>query len=416
VRKLSRAWILLAVAGFCLSAEFRVYAADARSVVTIYCKDSSGSSQGTGFLFGQDGLIVTAYHVVENAKTIEIRDNSFRLLSGITIEHLDPEHDIAILKSTPTGLPGLVPTTEIQPAQTGIVVVGSPRGTSRQTFSGQITSDGQIDSMSLSGANARPIFARSIAIFTTDVTIYSGMSGAPVLSQSGEVIGILSGSYEEGRGIGWAIPIGYALDLLRNPSSNITVNQVGVWPAMDLMGPAWISLKRSFGKQFDSDQIGQLETLESLFLNLRGRWKSEIDRYDSINGCNLTLINVPKLTFERVDEDQTAITGEMKQSLTMTTVPVDPHYPVSNMEEVCNQSNTGDTSVSQKTSTNSGTVKLRVLDFDSADKLRYQVHIKDCEGWYCKASSYGDQAERVLEIISDTKLRLDNFIFTKSDE
>ena len=48
------------------------------SVVTIYCKSrAGGSSQGTGFVFGSQGFIVTAYHVVQNAERIDIYDASF---------------------------------------------------------------------------------------------------------------------------------------------------------------------------------------------------------------------------------------------------------------------------------------------------------------------------------------------------
>src|SRR5579863_2354898 len=69
------------------------------SVVTIYASGKFGSAQGTGFVFGEGGRIVTAYHVVQSASRIEVRDSSFREFRNLIVEYIDPRRDVAVLSS-----------------------------------------------------------------------------------------------------------------------------------------------------------------------------------------------------------------------------------------------------------------------------------------------------------------------------
>ena len=114
-------------------------------------------------------------------------------------------------------------------------------------------------------------------MYPVDVTIYSGMSGAPLLSSDNSVIGVFSGSYTEGRGIGWAIPIKYALDLMSQPQMGRRADQIGAWPSLTLMNSRWISLKRSYDQPFEPEHIAELEILEQA----RGRRRT--DSPDLIN-------------------------------------------------------------------------------------------------------------------------------------
>jgi hypothetical protein len=408
VRILSERY-LRSVVAFAVLTTGIVHADVGSSIVTIYCQDNSGSSQGTGFILAPEELIVTAYHVVQNAKTITVRDSSFTELPGIVVEYIDPGHDVAILKSEHTDLPGLTPTIEVQAPQSEIVVRGSPRGTPKQVFSGQITSDGKISSLSLSDDNGKKLFAKDIEIYTTDITLYSGMSGAPVLTSSGQVIGILSGSFQEGRGIGWAIPISYALDLLSSPPKEQSAGQIGLWPALDLMGPSWLSYKRSYGKRFDSEHIGELEILETMFRTLRGTWISESKGYKSLEECDLVQTNSPKWIFDRVDQDEAAIIGDLEETFTTTVFP-QTHHP--GEQERCNELAFADSSVSKKLSQMSGTLSLKVLRVESK-KLDMRLQVTDCSGVYCKPAIYDEQHLDNLQIISESKLRSGDFILMK---
>src|SRR5262249_5237288 len=141
------------------------------SIVTIYTKTPSGSSQGTGFVLGTHGLIVTAYHVIQDANSITVRDAAFRELPDMSIEHIDPQHDLAILRST-TGnqLSGLKPADGPPAAQAGISVAGSPRGLPKQVLYGRLTSNGTVSSTTISAADGKAIFAQNIDVYPVDVT------------------------------------------------------------------------------------------------------------------------------------------------------------------------------------------------------------------------------------------------------
>jgi hypothetical protein len=402
--------------------------ADVReSVVTIYCQDSAGSSQGTGFILGPNSLIVTAYHVVQDAKTITIRDSSFKELSGIVVQYIDPQHDIAILKSEHADLLGLTPTTEIQASQTEIVIRGSPRGTPKQTFSGQITSDGTIHSISLSDARGRSIFARDIDVYTTDITLYSGMSGAPVLSTTGQVIGVLSGSYDEGRGTGWAIPITYALDLLNTPPKGVTAGQMGVWPALDLMGPSWISYKRSYSKKFDSLHIGQLEILETVYPNLRGKWTAtRKDRVLSGDTPTASCYGVVtyniEYTFDAIDEAKAIIPAHFASTVVVNSdlnlkIITNDAEQRETYRVACAMKVVGD-ATGKNTSSFKASDQLSVGDVASfSDKqiLNVKHFVTDCTGDLCAADKYGRQDVGDFELISPTKIRWGDTILTKME-
>jgi S1-C subfamily serine protease len=367
---------------------------------------------------GPDGLIVTAYHVIQDATAVTIRDSSFETLPNVIVQYIDPIHDIAILKSSRRDLPGLTPTTDSQVAQTGILVRGSPRGTPKQVFSGQITSEGVIHSTSLADSRGKQIFAKDINIYTIDITIYSGMSGAPVLTSAGNVIGVLSGSYDEVRGIGWAIPIAYALDLLNSAPKGVPAASIGVWPALDLMGPSWLSYKRSYGKKFDSAHIGQLEILETALPKLRGKWTASNQSRKSDYGCDLSEDNIPIVTFESVDEDGAAITGKFEATYITTVAPRsnDSDTTSAERQEKCNRLAFRDESVSEQTTHVAGTVSLKALHVDRpSNKFGVHIYISDCTGPSCTALVYGDRPQDDLEVISDTKLREGDLIWAKSE-
>lgn len=401
------------------------------SIVTIYTKTQFGSSQGTGFVLGDRGLIVTAYHVIEDARSIAVRDATFKELTGVTVEHIDPQHDLAILRLS-AGLrsAGLRPADGSPSSQAEVRVAGSPRGLPKQILFGRLTSNGTISSMRISAVDGKAIFAQDIDVYPVDVTIYGGMSGAPVLTNNDSVIGVFSGSYDEGRGIGWAIPIKYVVDLLAGPVLDIAADNMRAWPALALMSSRWVSLKRSYSKPFSSEQIARLEILEQALRVLRGKWKGVADEKGAVfivpGKCEMRTHTEVELNFEDLDVDKARINGRWADVYASSANVIPDQEGIrlglSTIEAQAGNCNTavfGDASVATRQYKLKATVFLQIDNVaeysDDNNALAAKSNITDCVG-DCDPSIYGrhDPVDAIpLEQISDTKLRWGNVILNK---
>jgi S1-C subfamily serine protease len=192
-----------------------VYEKVGRSVVEITVSGQSlggltPSGSGSGFVVDANGLIMTNYHVVANARTISVRfyDGSVR---EATVLGTDRGNDLALLKvDLPSGIP-VVPlgdSDEVQVGETAIAI-GNPfglEGTVTQGIISAVQRDWQ-------PANGR---LRNNLI-QTDAPINPGNSGGPLLNANGEVIGInslIESPVNGSVGIGFAIPINTAKQLL----------------------------------------------------------------------------------------------------------------------------------------------------------------------------------------------------------
>ena len=165
-------------------------------------------SEGSGFVWGGDGHIVTNHHVIDGAESvIAIFANGLELPA--TVLGRDPDSDLAVLKVDPPadGLPsvGLGDSDRLRVGQL-VLAMGSPFGQEFSITSGIISALGRVLQAGDSGFS-------NPEIIQTDAAINPGNSGGPLLDRQGDVIGIntqiisQSGSYS---GVGFAIPINTA--------------------------------------------------------------------------------------------------------------------------------------------------------------------------------------------------------------
>ena len=163
---------------------------------------------GSGFVIDKSGHIVTNYHVVSGAKSIEVSFSNHDSMKARVVGK-DPGTDIAVLKVDARSR-ALTPLTlgDSDTVQVGdsVVAIGNPFGLDRSVTAGIVS------------AIQREIQApNSYAIdhvIQTDAAINHGNSGGPLLNASGQVIGV-NAQIETGSrtgaggnvGIGFAIPI-----------------------------------------------------------------------------------------------------------------------------------------------------------------------------------------------------------------
>jgi 2-alkenal reductase len=164
--------------------------------------------QGSGFLYDDQGHIVTNNHVVEGASSFQVR---FADGSAIKAELIgtDPGSDLAVLKvgQLPDGAAplSLADSEEVAVGQTAIAI-GNPFGLQNTLTVGVVSGVGR----SLAGPESRSGGRFRIPnVIQTDAAINPGNSGGPLLNVRGQVIGVNtairseSGTFE---GVGYAVP------------------------------------------------------------------------------------------------------------------------------------------------------------------------------------------------------------------
>jgi S1-C subfamily serine protease len=159
--------------------------------------------QGSGFILSKNGNILTNFHVVSNAQTVEVTlYNKHQYKAQVLMT--DKAHDLALLKiDAPNLQPATLATSRGLQVGQMVYAIGNPFGLSGTMTRGIISSI-----RSVRGPTGNLI---SDAI-QTDAAINPGNSGGPLLNSQGDVIGMntmidTGGGANQNAGIGFAIPI-----------------------------------------------------------------------------------------------------------------------------------------------------------------------------------------------------------------
>jgi serine protease Do len=175
---------------------------------------------GTGFIIDNSGHIITNNHVVEDADTIKVKLKDEREFEAKIIGR-DPQTDLALIKIEAKGdLPvaSLGRSAELKVGQ-WVVAVGSPFGLEQTVTAGIVSAKGRVI-----GSGPYDNFIQ------TDASINPGNSGGPLLNLNGEVVGINTAIIAHGQGIGFAIPIDMAAQIVAQLKENgeVTRGWLGV--------------------------------------------------------------------------------------------------------------------------------------------------------------------------------------------
>ncbi len=171
-------------------------------------RSRSETNLGSGVVIGSDGYILTNQHVIDSADEILISLPDGRGSQAMLIGE-DKETDIAILQIPITGLDGIKIANE-QSIRVGDVVlaIGNPLNVGQTVTMGIVSATGR----NRIGLNTFENFIQ------TDAAINPGNSGGALINARGELIGINTAIFSQSvgvQGIGFAIPISLALDIMR---------------------------------------------------------------------------------------------------------------------------------------------------------------------------------------------------------
>ena len=166
-----------------------------------------GRGVGSGFVINDDGLILTNYHVVKDAKTIRVRTHDDRVFDAKRIG-ADEKVDVALIEVK--GDHGLkpVPLGDSHSLDIGewVVAIGNPYGYSHSVTAGIVSAKGRTDIIPGSPYKG-PVPDGYYSFIQTDASINPGNSGGPLINIKGEVIGINTAINAHATGIAFAIPI-----------------------------------------------------------------------------------------------------------------------------------------------------------------------------------------------------------------
>jgi S1-C subfamily serine protease len=167
---------------------------------------------GSGVILTSNGYILTNHHVVEGSRSLTVTLMDGRELPA-TIVKISDTTDLALIKVDASGLPAasIGDAASIQVGQTAIAI-GSPLGTYTETVTRGIVSG--LDREVTVGDQATRRQTTLTGLIQTDAAINPGNSGGPLLDASGKVIGLNTAVATSAEGLGFAIPISAASDLI----------------------------------------------------------------------------------------------------------------------------------------------------------------------------------------------------------
>jgi len=166
--------------------------------------DFKQRSLGSGFIINKDGYIVTNNHVVENADKIEVILKDEKEFDAEIVGR-DVNTDLALIKIKPDrDLPVLLfGDSDALKVGQWVVAIGSPFGLEHTVTAGIVSAKGRVI-----GSGPYDDFIQ------TDASINPGNSGGPLINMQGKVVGINTAIIAGGSGIGFAIPINLAKNIV----------------------------------------------------------------------------------------------------------------------------------------------------------------------------------------------------------
>jgi hypothetical protein len=179
-----------------------IAAAAQRATVQIRSMDARGDvgGLGSGFFVSPDGVIVTNFHVVENAHALQVETFDGEVYDNVYYVTSDPRRDVAVLKIPVQGAVSLrLGSDTAAVVGAGVYAMGNPLGQTRTFSDGLVSATRTIEGVSMIQISA---------------PISPGSSGGPVMDARGEVIGVATLVMNGGQNLNYAVPVRYVHPLL----------------------------------------------------------------------------------------------------------------------------------------------------------------------------------------------------------
>ena len=179
-----------------------IAAAAQRATVQIRAIDARGGVEGlgSGFFVSPDGVIVTNFHVIEDAHALQVETFDGQVYDNVDYVTSDPGRDVAVLKVPVDGAVSLRLGSDTAAAVGAeVYAMGHPLGQTSTFSDGLVSADRTV---------------RGVSMIQISAPISSGSSGGPVMDARGEVVGVATMVMTGGQNLNYAVPVRYVRPLL----------------------------------------------------------------------------------------------------------------------------------------------------------------------------------------------------------
>lgn len=187
-----------------------------QAVVLITATSPAGTSQGSGFLVEGGNLVVTNYHVVEDATAVQVRLHDGRT-APVDRYATDAARDLVVLQLSLPDLPtGLPLRAELPKAGETVYAVGSPLGLEGSVTQGIVSAVrtcAQIEA-SLGG---RLEYAPESRWVQTTAAVSGGNSGGPLVDTEGRALGVVTMGLRAGQNLNFALAAADVAEAMQAP-------------------------------------------------------------------------------------------------------------------------------------------------------------------------------------------------------
>lgn len=173
---------------------------------------SEGPKQGSCFVLNKQGYLLTNNHVIDGAKTVQIKGigNDFTTLYAADVIAKDIDLDLAVLKLKNQNIVfENVPyhiSDEISAQGTKSLALGYP----------MTTSMGEEIKITEGIINAKSGYKGTLTQYQFSAAVQPGNSGSPLFNENGDVIGVINAKLRDAEGVGYALKSSYLLTFLKN--------------------------------------------------------------------------------------------------------------------------------------------------------------------------------------------------------
>ena len=183
-----------------------LFAKASPAVVRVMTYNSEGKplAHGSGFFISATGTVVTNHHVIEDAASISVVLTTNAKLPVLRVLASDAKSDLAVLATDAENVPFLRLADKNPAVGTKVYAIGNPLG-----FKNTFTS-GDVSGFSEDKGTGTPLLQ-------TSTPISRGSSGGPLLTLSGEVVGVTTFTMVRGQNLNFAVTQGVIKKLLAAP-------------------------------------------------------------------------------------------------------------------------------------------------------------------------------------------------------
>lgn len=207
-------------------------AEDIRNPIATLTKDKleAGPKNGTGFLLSAEGYIVTNYHVINNATSINVKgvNGDYYTLHSADVLLSDKNNDLAIIKLKNPNItfnqPPFAVKTDVADTGEDIYLLGYP-------LTGSMGEEVKLTTGVISSKTG---YQGDIGSYQVSAAAQPGNSGGPLFDKQGNLIGIINAKINEAENVTYAIKLAYLKTLLELSGQTVTLPSVNALEGLSL--------------------------------------------------------------------------------------------------------------------------------------------------------------------------------------